>query len=253
MDTDFDADICEVLSAVPYFRGLGEETVCSILEYSFERKIPKGQYLFSADEICCHLYVIKEGLIEIFQVGEDGKKIIMHHAIKGAFLGDTILFNEGKYGAHAHALKNSKVLAIEKKSFEKLIYSHPEIGIRMLADFGGRIKKLQSLVAGIALTDVRKRIIKLLLDLAEHEGIADNNVVVLTSIPTQDEMAYRIGTVREVLCRGLHKLERDNLIEVKRGRIIVHDINALREHAPREEDSGLFPIPLPKYQIGSGV
>jgi DNA-binding FadR family transcriptional regulator len=64
-------------------------------------------------------------------------------------------------------------------------------------------------------------------------------------MPTQDEMAYRIGTVREVLCRGLHKLEKDNLIKVKRGKILVNDINKLREMVSLEEDESLFPINLP--------
>lgn len=247
LDIDADVDICEILSAVPYFRGLGEETVCSILEYSFVRNIPRGQYLFAADEICRHLYVIKQGLIEIFQIGEDGKKISMHHAGKGAFLGDTILFNEGRYGAHAYAMKASSLLAIDKKSFEKLIYTHPEIGIRMLSDFGLRIKKLQSLVAGIALTDVRMRLIKLLLELVDEGSDGTKESVVLTNVPTQDEMAYRIGTVREVLCRGLHKLEKDKLIKVKRGEITIYNTEALRELSPREDDSRLFPVPLPNY------
>lgn len=47
-------------------------------------------------------------------MGEDGKKIILHYAGKGAFLGDTILFDEGKFGADAYAVKDSELLVIEK-------------------------------------------------------------------------------------------------------------------------------------------
>lgn len=241
-------DNCEALSKVPYFRGLEEDIVCSILEYSFVKTLPKGKYLFTADEICKHLYIIKEGLIEICQIGEDGKKIILHHAGEGAFLGDTILFDEGKYGDDAYAVKDSELLTIEKKHFEKLIFSHPEIGIRMLVDFGKRIKNLQSFAAEIALYDVRKRIIRLLLELVRGETVDSKNTIILANIPTQDEMAFRIGTVREVLCRGLHKLEKDNLIKVKRGEIIVYDINKLKNLVHEEEES-LFPITLPMNRL----
>ncbi|GAB4412273.1 MAG: hypothetical protein OHK0032_08330 [Thermodesulfovibrionales bacterium] len=235
---------CEALAAVPYFRGLREDIVCSILEFSIEKHLPKGRYLFMADEVCNHLFIIKDGLIEIFKIGEDGKKIIMHHAGKNAFLGDTILFNEGKYEAHACALEDSKLLCIEKKNFERLIYTHPEIGIRMLADFGRRIKKLKSFAAEIALNDVGRRIVRLLLELIGDGNVDGKNAIILTNIPTQDEMAFRIGTVREVLCRGLHKLERENLIKVKRGKIIVYDISKLRDLAGVEEER-IFPIILP--------
>lgn len=248
-------DICETLYAVPYFRGLNEQTICSILEYSVVKNLAKGQALFVADEICGSLYIIEDGLIEIFQTGEEGKKIIMHHAGNGAFLGDTILFNEGTYGANAYALKDSRLVAIEKKSFEKLIYAYPEIGIRMLADFGKRIKKLQSFVAGIALHDVRKRIIKLLLEFIGNHKASSDNTLTLTAIPTQDEMAYRIGTVREVFCRGLHKLEKENLIKVKRGEVVILNLSRLRQLVSEEEEDSLFPIALPmkKFEALSGA
>ncbi|MEW6410638.1 MAG: Crp/Fnr family transcriptional regulator [Nitrospirota bacterium] len=242
-------DNCEALTLVPYFKGLKEETICSILEYSYVKNLPKGQYLFMSDGICNHLFIIKEGLIEIFQMGEDGKKIILHYAGKGAFLGDTILFDEGKYGADAYAVKDSELLVIEKRNFEKLIYTHPEIGIRMLVDFGRRIKKLKSFAAEIALNDVRKRIIRLILELVGNESVDSKNAIILNDVPTQDEMAFRIGTVREVLCRGLHKLEKENLIRVKRGKIIVYDINKLRELVLEKEEDSLFPITLPMKKL----
>ena len=237
-------DNCEALALIPYFKGLKEEIVCSILEYSSTKNLSKGEYLFLPSDVCAHLYIVKEGIVEIFQIGEDGKKIVLHHAGKGAFLGDTILFNEGKYEAHAYAIKDSELLAIEKKGFENLIYTYPEIGIRMLADFGKRIKKLKSFAAEIALNDVGKRIIRLLLELLEAQGVDGKNAVILTNIPTQDEMAFRIGTVREVICRGLHRLEKENLIKVKRGKVVIYDVDKMRELVPEEEES-LFPIKLP--------
>lgn len=235
---------CEALAMIPYFKDLKEEIVCSILDYASSKKIPKGRYLFMPQDTCTHLYIVKEGMIEIFQLGEEGKKIVLHHAGKGAFLGDTILFNEGRYEAHAQAVRNSELLSIDKKGFESLINTYPEIGIRMLADFGTRIKKLKSFAAEIALNDVGMRIVRLLLELAGNEAADGRNAVILSNVPTQDEMAFRIGTVREVLCRGLHKLERENYIKVKRGKVIISDINRLRELVP-EEDNDLFPIKLP--------
>lgn len=241
---------CEVLTLIPYFRGLKKEIVCSILEYSREKKLLKGERLFMSCDACTSLYIIKAGLIEMSQLGEDGKKIVLHHAGQGAFLGDTILFSEGKYEANAYALKDSELLVIEKEGFENLIHTYPEIGIRMLADFGTRIKRLKAFAAEIALKDVRERIIKLLLELVT-EGSSTGTPIVLTNLPTQDEMAFRIGTVREVLCRELHKLEKNNLVKVKRGEVIIYDIKKLSALLPEEERQNLFPIILPeRHSLG---
>lgn len=242
------------IASLPFFRGLKNEVLKSFLEYSFVKKLPKGEYLFMADEICSHLYIIREGLLEIFFLGEGGKRIILHHATNGAFLGDTLLFNKGVYGAYAHALEDSQLFSIEKKSFEDLVHTYPEIGIRIVSDFGNRIERLKLLVAEISFTDVRKRILRMLLEIlrSAKEGctsrvfIENRNSIILTNVPTQDEMAYRIGTVREVLCKGLHKLEKDNLISVKRGNIIIKDINRLREMFSADEgNDNLFPMTLP--------
>lgn len=240
---------CEALATIPYFRGLKDEIVCSILEYSFLKKLVKGEYLFMADEVCNHLFIIKKGLVEIFQLGDDGKKIVMHHAGAGAMLGDTILFNEEKFGAYACALESSEILSIDKKSFEKLINTYPEIGIRMLADFGKRIKSLKHFTAEIALNDVKKRIARLILELVRDRSFNGEKAVVITNVPTQDEMAYRIGTVREVLCKGLHKLEKDNIIKVKRGEIVIYNINKLKEMVSFTGDESIFPITLPMKSL----
>lgn len=242
------------ISSLPFFRGLKNDVLNSFLEYSFVKKLPKGEYLFMADETCSHLYIIKDGLLELFLLGDGGKRIILHHATHGAFLGDTLLFNKGVYGAYAHALEDSQLFAIEKKNFENLALTYPEIGIRIVSDFGNRIERLKLLVAEISFTDVRKRILRMLLEILRNskEGctsrvfIENRNSIILTNVPTQDEMAYRIGTVREVLCKGLHKLEKDNLISVKRGNIIIKDINRLSEMFSADEGhDNLFPMTLP--------
>lgn len=243
----------EILAALPHFRGLQEEIILAIFDASLPKRLAAGEFLFSFETRATHLFIVKKGLIEIFRSSDGGKKIILHHATRGAFLGDTFLFRDGSYGANACALDDTELFVIEKKRFEDLIAEYPDLGVRMLRDFGGRIERLNSLVAGIAFSDVRQRILKLLIELVGNarEGcvskafIDGRNSVVLTSVPTQDEMAHRIGTVREVLCKGLHKIEKENLIRVKKRNIIIHDLNRLRQLVLEDEGENLFPITLP--------
>ncbi len=245
-------DNCEALKKVPYFQGLKDEVLCSILEYTFSKRLRPGEYLFYAEDLCNHLYIVKEGLIEIFQIGEDGKKIIIHHACSGAILGDTLLFSDKRYDAHGQALSHTEVLSIRKDHYEDLIYTYPEIAIKMLMEFGRRIQKLKRFAAELALNDVSKRIVKLILELAEKQHRDTENAVILSNIPTQDEMAFRIGTVREVLCRGLHKLEKENLIKVRRGKIVIYNLKRLKELVP-DKDENLFPITLPIIDLPLGL
>ncbi|WP_430393070.1 helix-turn-helix domain-containing protein, partial [Collinsella aerofaciens] len=44
---------------------------------------------------------------------------------------------------------------------------------------------------------------------------------------TQDELARDINSAREAVTRALSRLAQDGLIEVRRGRIIVRDVDGL--------------------------
>lgn len=223
------------LESVPYFKGLKMEAQRFIEKNSTIKFYPKGKFIFFAEERCTKLYIVKEGLIKIFLLGDDGKEITIHYSGKGKFLGDTILFNEDPYGAHACAAEDSELIVIENRTLEKIISLYPEVGIKMLADFGKRLKRMMMVMGEIALSDVRKRLIRLIIELAK-ESCSDSNGKIVLKVPMkQDELASMIGTKREVLCRELHKLRREGLLAVARGKITINDMGRLRDKIYRTE------------------
>ncbi len=218
-----------ILSEVQYFRGLDQEVLEFIEEHSKIKHYEKGSYLFHTEDKCEKLYIVKEGLIKVFLIGENGKEVTLHIVGSGKIMGDTILFNGEPYGANACALTDSELIIIENKTFERIISRYPEIGIRMLSDFGKRIKKMMMLVGEMVLNDVKTRLIRFVIELAQETGIKHDGKIVINTVLTQDEMASIIGTKREVLCRELHKLEKEKLLTVNRGKITIHDFVSLRK------------------------
>lgn len=233
------------LTMVPYFRDLDEGCLKTIENNSTLKFFPKGSFVFQVEDRCTHLYIVKSGLIRIYINGEDGREITIHYVDNGKFLGDTILFNEEHYGANAAAIEDTELIVIENRSLEKIIHQYPEIGIRMLADFGHRLKRMMSLMGEMALSDVRKRLLRLLSELAKEHGVNKNGKIILDRVTTQEEMAWRIGTTREVLCRELHRLEKEGVLAADRGKIVINDLNSLKERVPAHDD----PIfPMKRYQ-----
>ena len=74
--------------------------------------------------------------------------------------------------------------------------------------------------------NVRGRLARLLLEQAEaaEQGLPP---VALT----QEEMASRLGTVREVVGRALRSLAADDIISMERQRIVIIDRQRLQEAA----------------------
>jgi CRP/FNR family transcriptional regulator len=75
------------------------------------------------------------------------------------------------------------------------------------------LRHLVGLVEDLSLRQVSSRLAKLLIETAsgQQEPL------------TQQEMAARLGTVREIIGRSLKQLEARGLIRIERGKIVVLD------------------------------
>jgi CRP-like cAMP-binding protein len=81
------------------------------------------------------------------------------------------------------------------------------------------LRHLVGLVEDLSLRQVSARLAKLLLETATSEERA----------LTQQEMAARLGTVREMIGRSLKQLEARGLIETERGKIVILDREELEK------------------------
>lgn len=94
--------------------------------------------------------------------------------------------------------------------------------------FAERLQCFTSLIEEVSLKDVKKRLVKFLLDmLAEKAGIRGKRVLFIPF--TREEIAQRIGAARETVARYLHELKRAKLIELKPYQIIIRDKEGLEK------------------------
>ncbi len=81
------------------------------------------------------------------------------------------------------------------------------------------------MVEDLSLRSVEARLANTLLQYAEKQ---DTRLIVPRRCwTTFDEMAVRLGTVRDVLSRALKTLETDGLLKVEKNQIVVLDPQAL--------------------------
>jgi CRP/FNR family transcriptional regulator len=76
---------------------------------------------------------------------------------------------------------------------------------------------------------VRQRLARQLLDWREEEG---SDEFALPS--SHEELAMRLGTVREVVSRNLSRFQAEGLLAIERRRIQVLDAQGLRNEAESE-------------------
>ena len=96
-----------------------------------------------------------------------------------------------------------------------MIREHPQACQQIIINLAQNLRMLVGKIAELSFYNVTDRLARLLLELPESQldGSGETRL-------TQDELAARIGTVREVAARSLKELERVGAIGIERGRII---------------------------------
>lgn len=93
----------------------------------------------------------------------------------------------------------------------------------ILEDFAEKLDHLTDLVEDLALRTVRGRLARFLLEQADERGT--------TTRWTQDDIAARIGTVRDMVGRTLRSFVDAGLIRRDRQRIVLLDREGLEQEA----------------------
>ena len=135
------------------------------------------------------------------------------------------LLSDEEYSAEGVAETEVQAVAIPKAAFEESIARSPGFRRLVFADYSHRISDLMHVVEEVAFERLDKRLAQRLLDLAAPDG----------SVPvTHQDLAFELGSAREVVGRLLKELERRGWVALARGRIELRQPDRLKELAERE-------------------
>jgi CRP-like cAMP-binding protein len=227
-------DKAAALGRTVLFGNLRPQELAELASLARTRELAQGEVLFLAGEAAAGLFVIASGTIRAFRVNAQGREQTLHIERDGATLAEVPVFDDGAYPATAIAEQPSTVLFLSKSHVRQFMLRHPELGLTALKLMAQRLRGHAELVDALSLQQVGQRIARFLLDHAERSQV-DLSV-------TNEELARRVGSVREVVSRTLARLERDGLIAQAEGpksgkhrRIVIPDVAALARYAGQEQ------------------
>lgn len=223
-------DVYSILSRVPLFADLSEDEMRALAARATTRDAPAGQQIFSEGDPCQGFFVVETGEVKIYKTAASGREQILTIEHAGDTVAELPVFDGGPYPASAIALTNARLLFVSKRDFRALVIEHPEVGLKVLRAVGSRLRRLVGLIEELSFTTVRGRLTMLLLRLVKNSGEATPRGHE-TLLPSNQELAAQIGTVRELVSRNLGRLQAEGLIRLDGKRLIVPDIEALSASA----------------------
>lgn len=218
----------DLLVRSPMFSQLAPAELEKIAALLRRRRYRAGEPVFREGDPGTALYVVETGEVKILLGGSDGKEVILSLLGPGEFFGDLSLLDGEARSADAVATGPTEVLVLPREDFLRFLREVPAVAVNMLAALSRRLRRTDRLVHDAAFSDVRTRVTRLLIELAETRGRPGPGGVTIGPRLTQGDLASMVGATRESINKCLRSFTDQGLVRHERGRLILLNVERLR-------------------------
>ena len=209
-----------------YFEGLDEPLLARVADHMQLREYERGEVLFWEGEPCAGLHIIEQGCVKIYRLSSQGRQYIVRVLQEGETCNEVPTFDGGTNPVNLEALETTHVWVIAPEILRQLLDEQPAFARRVIDNLAQNLRGLVKRVSEMAFFQVTHRLARLISELPPEDLQGEGG-----AHWTQEQMAARLGTVREVVARSLKELERSGAIRVDKRRILVADAEVLAQWA----------------------
>jgi CRP-like cAMP-binding protein len=227
------AEVVELLARVPVLSTLEGDDLERIADLAVPRQFEPGQVVFREGDQSDTCYIVREGRARAVREHRGGRTITLATFGPGEFFGELALFEDERRSATVEAIEPTSVVAVLGPDMRRLMVEHPGISARLVIALGRRLRETNERLTRQSFQTVQSRVAVVLSELvaqelAGGEGSPEGGDVLVTA--TQADLAQLAGSSRESASRFLAVLERAGVISQGRGRLVVHDAEALKQY-----------------------
>ena len=197
-------DIRRFLEETDFFRDISGLGLRSLAQVCIPKRVMRRQVLFNEGQEGYTMYVVAEGMVQLFKTASDGKEVVINTLGAGEIFGEVVLFEESRYPVGARVLEKGLVLLLPRRQIECLLESDD-----FRRDFIGMLMRKQRYLAerilNLSAQDVEDRFFEFLRD---HFGATEEYTLTMS----KKDLAAAIGTIPETLSRLILRLRKDGRI-----------------------------------------
>jgi CRP-like cAMP-binding protein len=221
--------LAATLRRVPLFNDLSEAELALIGERVSVHRDGAGVVVFTEGDRCQELLIVQEGSVKMLKTAPTGRQQLISIERAGNPLSEVPVFDGGSYPATAQTVSPVILLRLDADHFQRICRQHPEVALKVIKVLGHRLRRLGRLVEDLSFATVRDRLIAHLIGLAEDTGRSTPQGIEFELTENNEELAARLGTVRELISRNLGRLHGEGWIEMRRRTVNVPDLTLLKQ------------------------
>jgi CRP/FNR family transcriptional regulator, cyclic AMP receptor protein len=223
-------DTVRLLGRVPVFETLSPPDLEQVAQVAVPRSFRAHQVIFREGDASDTCYVVERGHARAVREHADGRSIALAHFGPGDIFGELAMFDDERRSATVEAIEDVAAIAILGADMRRLLREHADLSYKLVISLGRRLRETNERLARQSFQTVQSRVAGVLAQLVEQaraEGAEDGDILVIC---TQAEVAQLAGSSRESASRFLAVLERAGIVSQGRGRLTVHQPEALSRY-----------------------
>ena len=229
-----------LLSMVDILEPLSREEIKELSVRIPDTHFEREQLLYTPHERNEALFMLKKGRVRIYRVGPDGREFTLIVVGAGTVFGEMSLTAQRLENAYAEAMEPVVVCKMKRHDLERLVMDKPQVGLKLMSVLSERLSVAEDKMEDLALKEVPARLANFIVQLIDSEGVVTQEGYKVPTRYTHRQLATMIGSKRETVTKAFTLLQRAGAVELKRRRIHVRNIEALKKIA----NEGLHATPV---------
>src|SRR3954465_11491193 len=237
----FSMDEREAINGGRWFSSLSPPARPDILRCSYVRRYKDGELIAARGDPPEEWIACARGAVRGGSTSVSGKQITLTYVEPGIWFGDVAIFDGDRRTHDAYAHGDSTIVCVAKADFRKILAAHGELYEPMLPPPAPRTRQLFGLVEDLNPLPLRARLAKQLTHLVRSYGVpslANGGEIPIGLQLAQEELAHLLGASRQRVNQELKQMEREEVIRIEPGGLVVRDREALMRIVEADKKKG---------------
>lgn len=221
-------DIKENMEKLPFINKLSGTEKEFIFQSAAQRSFEKEAGINAFADACLGMIYVVKGSIRVYIISEEGREITLFHIEAGncCILSASCVMDDIGLDVQLMTETETEILTIHAGAVDRLMNQNIEFKCFVYELSTNRLASVVRVINEILFDHFDVRLARVLIGFYKKNG--KKNIKI-----TQESLAQEVNSAREVVARMLKTFAKEGWIELKRGNILLKDIEALTELAER--------------------
>jgi len=220
----------EAINKGRWFNTLSPSLRHDIFRSAYVRRFDDDQLIAARGDMPEEWFACARGAVRASSTTVSGKLVTLTYLEPGSWFGDVEMFDGDRRPHDTFAHGSTTILCVARADFKKIMATHVELYDALLRLQARRLRQLFGLVEDLNTLPLRARLAKQLIHLVRSYGIpnlADGSQMRIGLHLAQEELAQLLGASRQRVNQELKAMERDGVLQIDPGGLVVLDRSAL--------------------------